>query len=188
MVLSEQRSKHRKTKTMNYQEYLDGLTKEELLVVINGLLTDPFTHIMNASAANTFHKNIPAGKMLLMIDMCNVHGMNHKYTMDGTNERWINIFSDNRLEDVLIKWGGDEFVVILDIESVAGYIERLQQKMIANDVYAIVGIVTTSNNLKESVCRADNIVTAAKYSQEINGMKPGRDEVYCMGDSHFIYE
>lgn len=154
---------------------------------IQSLQIDHMTGIMNASGAYTFHSTIPANKALLMIDMCNVHAMNHKYTMDGTNERWVNIFSDNRLEDVLIKYGGDEFVVILDQKDVVGYIERLEQKMIANDVYAIVGIIITSNDLKESINRADEIVTAAKYSQEINGMKPSRDEIYSMGESHFIY-
>lgn len=168
--------------------FLNSLTKAQLISMVNSLCTDPFTHIMNASAAYTFHSAIPANKALLMIDFCSIHSMNHKYTMNGTNERWINIFKNNRLEDILIKYGGDEFVVIIDQDSVAGYIEKLSAKMIENDSYAIVAIVTTSNSLKESVNRADAIVTAAKYSQEINGMKPDRDAEYCMGDSHFIYE
>lgn len=182
--------------------HLSNLTQDQLIGLIayqneiiksaakniQSLQIDPMTGIMNASGAFTFHSTIPADKALLMIDMCNVHAMNHKYTMDGTNERWINIFSDNRLEDTLIKYGGDEFVVILDSNDVAGYIERLENKMIANDVYAIVSVVNTSNSLKESIDRADEIVTAAKYTQEINGMKPSRDTEYCIGDTHIIYE
>lgn len=176
---------------MNYS----NLTQSELIAIIETqkaqielLQIDPFTGILNASGAFTFHSSIPANKALLMIDMCNVHAMNHKYTMNGTNERWIRIFDDNRLEDILIKYGGDEFVVIIDINDLNGYIDRLLTKLSDNDCYAIVAVVSTSNSLKESVDRADLIVSAAKYTQEINGMKPGRDEEYSMGDSHIIYE
>lgn len=173
---------------MNIHDELQKLTKAELIALLTQTVNDPFTGIMNAAGAKAFHSRIPSDKALLFIDMCNVHGMNHKYTMDGTNKAWMNIFADNRLEDILIKWGGDEFIVILDMNTLDGYLTRLQEKMIDNDVYAIVAVVSTSNDLEESVNRADCIVSAAKYTQELNGMKPGRDEAYSMGDTHIIYE
>ena len=175
-------------RTMNIHDALKIMTRDELIALLTETTNDPFTGIMNAAGAKAFHSRIPENKALLFIDMCNVHAMNHKYTMNGTNKAWMNIFADNRLEDVLIKWGGDEFVVIIDRDTLEGYLTRLQEKMIANDVYAIVAIVTTSNSLQESVNRADDIVSSAKYMQELNGMKPGRDEAYSMGDTHIIYE
>lgn len=169
---------------MNFQE----LSKEELIAVIEKLSSDAFTGHMNAAFAKMTHSRIPANKYLIMVDLCNVHAMNHKYTMNGTNARWIKIFADMRLEDIVIKWGGDEFVLIIDTDDINGFIARLDEKMHANNCYAVYGVVKTSNDLEESVNRADTIVNLVKYNLEINGLKPGRDEEYKVLESHVIFE
>lgn len=162
----------------------------ELESQVKTLSNDPFTGILNAAGALLTHPTIPANKTLIFIDMCNLHAMNHLYSMNGTNQRWIEslAFMKMRLNDVLIKWGGDEFVIIIDSESTEGFIERLDASFHANDCYAVYGVVTTSNSLQESVNRADSLVMKKKLELENAGLKPHRDAPYICLDSHVVYE
>lgn len=152
------------------------------------LKLDPFTGIMNAAGALSLHANIPAGKKLIFIDMCNIHAMNHKYLMAGVNERWVNVFNHMRLTDILIKWGGDEFVIILNDGDVEQFLDRLDDTFHKFDCYAVYSVVTTSNSLNESVARADAIAMKKKLELEQTGQKPGRDEPYRVLPSHIVYE
>jgi hypothetical protein len=156
---------------------LESMNKDELIAMLNTVMYDQHTGYMLGSAAAKLYSEIEAGKTLVYVDMCNVHACNHKYSTAGTNERWMASFG--RKADKIFKWGGDEFVILLDNEDLNGFIDRLIFDMQLNDVYAVVAIVPTSTSITETVDRADRIVMATKLMLEETGQKPHRDAPYC---------
>jgi len=167
----------------------ENLTREELIAYCYGTMNDAFTGYMKKETALFLHKNIPSGKALLFVDMCRVHKLNHTLgSMDATNERWIKSFSQMRYSDMIIKYGGDEFVILIEQKDVIGYIDRLTTAMLENEVYSIISVVTTSNDLAESIKRGDAIVNQYNgFLEELN-MKPDRDAPYVCLPSTVIYE
>lgn len=171
---------------MDIQATLQTMNKDELIAFLSNVMYDQHTGYLLGSAAVKIHATIESGKSLVYVDMCNVHACNHTYTTTGTNDRWIKSFG--RRNDNIIKWGGDEFVILLDNEDAQGFVDRLVTTMRDNDVYAVIGTVTTSNSLIETVQRADAIVMQTKLMLEAIGKKPHRDAPYVCLDSVIVTE
>lgn len=144
--------------------------------------------LINRDFAKMFHSHIESDKTLLFIDLANMHGLNHKYSMSLADQFINNVLNTFRHNDTWIRWGSDEIVVILDSGNVCELINRLHVEMTANNLYAVYGIVTTSTDLQESIDRADAIVMSAKSQLEKYGLKAGRDEVYSVKASVVVSE
>lgn len=169
---------------MNY----DNMTREELIALIEKLSIDSAFQVMNRNAAELRYSTIKSGKSLIMVDIANMHAANHKYTMHGVDTMIQNVIDSFRHSDIVIRWGGDELVIILNSGCPLEYITRFDQVMRNNNLYGVYGVVTTSDNLRESVKRADALVMQVKLCLELNNMKPSRDQEYMVLDSHVVNE
>lgn len=167
---------------------INTLSRTELEQLTHSLMWDQHTGYMLGSAAAVLLRRITPGRRLVFVDFCNVHACNHFYGgLAPTNERWVASFQ-SRDDDTIIKWGGDEIAILLPDVDVDGYITRLTGAMRTNNVYAVIGIVTTSDDLMETIVRADSIVTKKKVELEESGQKPHRDEPYVCLDSFVVRE
>jgi GGDEF domain-containing protein len=169
---------------MNY----DDMTREELIAMVEKLTIDSAFGIINRNAAELSYSTIESGKQLIMFDIANMHGANHKYTMAGVDTMIRTLINEFRHSDILIRWGGDEIVILLNSGCALEYIDRFDTVARANNLYGVYGIVTTSNSLVESVARADALVMQVKLCLELNGMKTSRDQEYSLLDSHVVNE
>lgn len=169
---------------MNY----DAMSRDELIAAIEILTIDAAFGIMNRNAAMLKHSTIESGKSLIMFDIANMHGANHKYTMCGVDNMIRTLINTFRQSDILIRYGGDEIVILLNSGNALEYIDRFDAVARANNLYGVYGIVTTSTSLEESVNRADALVMAVKTSLELNGLKASRDQEYSLLDSHVVTE
>jgi hypothetical protein len=166
---------------------LEKMSKNELIELLNGGMWDQHTGFLLGNFASVVWGELPAGKAAVFIDFCNAHAGNHKFTMAGQSARWTNSISlCVRPGDKITKWGGDEFVVILDSSDAAGFVARCAAECLRNEVHAVFAVVTTSNDLRETVNRADTIAMAEKRRIEAAGEKQGRDEAYKCGRNYFV--
>ena len=167
---------------------LHHLSNAELIDLLLLSRYDPHTGYLTSHAALLFHNDIAAGETCIFVDMCRVHMLNHILGgEEPTNERWVNAFQA-RCSDEIIKWGGDEFVIILPNADVEGYLARITTSMRANDVYGVFAVVHTSDKLRETVARAYRIAMHHKQEMEATGQTPHRDAPYICLDSVIIYE
>ncbi len=169
---------------MNY----DNMTRDQLIALIEQLTIDSAFGIINRNGAMMRYNDIEDGRTLILLDLCNLHALNHKYTNAGVDQLIRNVVNQFRHDDSVIRYGGDELVIILNSGNGQEYVKRFDSVMHANDMYAVYAIVTTSNGLENSVAKADELLTAVKVSIELNGMKPDRNQPYELLDSHVISE
>jgi hypothetical protein len=165
-----------------------AMSHADLVQLLQQVIWDSHTGFLAGNAAVVLGASIEPGDIALFIDFCNVHACNHFYGgMTGTNERWKASFA-TRGDDTIVKWGGDEVIVLLRDYDVEGYLARLIHAMRENNVYAVIAVVRTSDNLVETAHRADALCTSVKNHLEETGQKPHRDAPYVCLDSHIIYE
>lgn len=162
---------------------LDHMSRTELEELLLKTMYDAFTGYLLPAAAVALLGDLRPDQALVYVDFCNVHACNHKYSIPGTNARWVATFETVRKEDTIIKFGGDEFVVILKASDADGYVHRLVSAMRDNGVYAVVAVLRTSGKLLDVAGEADRIVSARKLWLEETGRKPGRDDPYICLDS-----
>lgn len=176
---------------MNIQD----MTREQLIALVQQQQSriaylecdQAFGGIQNRNAVAS--KPICAGRKLVQIDICNMHAANHMYTMDGVDKLICAFVDQFRHTDTIIRWGGDEIVIIpSDDSNMDAFCTRLDVVLHDNNLYGVIAVVTTSTDITETVKRADMLVSAVKLSLELNHMKPGRDELYRVLDSHIVYE
>ncbi len=158
---------------------LDTLSREQMI----SCMFDVHTGWLLGSAAQYIVKP-QEGQSLIYVDMCNVHACNHKYTMSGTNARWIASF---RSTDNLVKIGGDEIGIYVNDEDVGGFLRRVTEAMVHNGVYAVFVVLGTSGSFTEDINRADAMCSAIKLDLEQTGRKPNRDMPYVCLDSIVEY-
>lgn len=176
---------------INIRNTLESMSKDDLinLVMENGI--DRAFGIMTRNMAELFHSTIESDKYLVFVDLANIHAANHSEEMGymaGVDEK-IRVVTDNiRHSDLVIRWGGDEIVIVLNRGDINTYLDRLESLMLENNLYCVYGIVKTSDSLTETVKRADRIVNAVKDDLERSGKKPGRNEPYKRLDSVTVYE
>lgn len=172
---------------MDIRSTLETMSKDQLIDMMMSMGVDRAFGIMSRNMAETFYGSIEAGKTLIMVDIANMHAMNHLYSMDGVDQRIKAVTDVIRHSDLVIRWGGDELVIVLNSGNVEDYIARLDTLMHQNDLYAVIGSVITSESLAESVKRADAIVMQTKLMLEETGQKPNRDEAYRVLPSVIVY-
>lgn len=172
----------------NIAAALNQMSKEELTQLILDLGMDRAFGIISRNMAETFYTTIEADKTLIMVDIANMHALNHAFTMAGADERIKNVTDVIRHSDLVVRWGGDEIVIVLNSGNVAEYIIRLNELMAANDLYAVICAVNTSNSLVETVNRADEKISATKLMLEVTGQKPDRNAPYVCLNSVIIGE
>jgi GGDEF domain-containing protein len=176
---------------MNNQDVratLESMSKADLVELALNLGIDGTFKLINRNFALLFYTEIESGKTMLMIDLANMHGINHKYSMSTVDQFINNVLDQFRSSDFWIRWGSDEIIVILNSGDAVDFISRLDAVMAENELYAVYGIVTTSNNLVESINRADSIVMAEKCRLERCGLKPDRNQEYCRLASSIVCE
>lgn len=167
---------------------LNTYTKDQLVEMIMTLGVDSTFKLITRDMAKLFHSTIKAGQQMIFIDLANIHGLNHAYSMSLADQFINNVLNVFRHNDTWIRWGSDEIVVIMESGEVCDLIDRLHIEMLKNNLYAVYGIITTSNNLEESVNRADAIVMNAKLQLEKFGLKADRNELYSVKTSVVVSE
>jgi len=169
------------------QTYNELKAENELLrSLIAKLQMDCTFGILNKNGAMMLYGNVEDGKNLIFIDLCNVHAANHKHTMAGYDAMINKMLDSFRHSDTIIKYGGDELVIILNSGNPEEYMKRMDYVMQQNNIYAVMVSVKTQGGLQKSIDKADAIVSEVKMSLELNGMKPDRNEEYTCLDSHII--
>lgn len=166
--------------TMNLQD----CSKAELLAIIETLSTDLSFGIMKKERGILEYGNIADNTPVIFIDLANVHAANHLYTMDGYDSFVRNVTSAIKHEDVVIKFGGDEVVILPRTGThIAEYIARLTTLLHTNNIYAVIASAPSINGLVETVKYLDAIVSDVKLELELTGKKPSRDEAYHVMES-----
>lgn len=174
---------------MNY----NNLSHEQLIAIIEAqnaqiefLSKDISFNILKKESGVLHHNNIANGTEIIFIDLCNVHAANHLYTMDGYDQFVRNV--TNRIDDIAIKFGGDEIVIILPENSNAwAYMHRIAEIMQNNNIYAVMCATKSHGTLLETVKTLDAVVSAEKLALEQNGEKPNRDAEYTCLESIILY-
>lgn len=172
----------------NIRATLETMDKNELIDMLMNMGMDRAFGVISRNMAETFYTTIEAGKTLIMVDIANMHALNHAFTMAGADERIKNVTDTIRHSDLVVRWGGDEIVIVLNSGNVSEYIIRLNELMAANDLYAVICAVTTSESLVETVNRADEKISATKLMLEVTGQKPDRNAPYVCLNSIVISE
>ena len=158
---------------------LQDYTREQLIDLVCTLGIDSTFKLLNRDAALLFQSTIEEGKTLLFIDLANMHGLNHKYSMSLADQFINNVLDCFRHSDTWIRWGSDEIVCIMESGDIVEFIGRLDVAMKENDLYAVYAYVTTS---------ADCICMAAKRQLERFGLKASRDQEYVRMCSTVVTE
>lgn len=159
---------------------INTLSRSAAIELLSQVMYDQHTgYLLGSAAIHTVSVN--PGDTMLYIDFCAVHSCNHAYTMEGTNAKWINSF---RGTDNVIKWGGDELIVMLPYADTEGAINRLVSNMQYNDVYAVIVVLTCDDSLVSTAIRADRILTDVKKGLD----KVSRNAEYMCGDCTVVYE
>jgi GGDEF domain-containing protein len=169
-------------------DQLNEMTKEQLINLVCQLGIDGTFKLMTRDMATIFHSHIESGKILLFIDIANMHAMNHLYGMSTVDQFINNVIDNFRSSDTWIRWGSDEMVCIMNSGDLVEFIDRLDSDMRDNNLSAVYAHVTTSNSLLESISRADAICMNAKLQLERFGLKASRDEVYTRLTSVVVTE
>lgn len=170
---------------MNY----DNMTREDLIAMIESLSYDKSFGVMKKERGILDYGNIADGTDVIFIDLANVHAANHLYTMDGYDQFVRNVLDNIKHEDTVIKFGGDEIVIIpRNGTHLEEYINRLMALMYSNNIYAVIATMKSMNGLCATVKELDVIVSGEKLRLEESGLKPCRDEKYRVLESVVIYE
>ena len=157
---------------------LNDMNRDQLLEYCTQLRYCPDTGLRNQTAARLENKLIPQDYALLLIDIGNIHALNHSRGWSETNSRLHMSVLTLRHYDLAFRWGGDEFVAIVPWNDAEGLIRRLMRNLCKQDMYAVIVKVRTSTSLKESFERADESLRMRKQWLETTGRKPGRNEDY----------
>lgn len=172
---------------MDIRSTLESYTKDQLIEMLLNSGVDRAFGVMTRNMAETFHGTIDADKDLIFLDIANMHAMNHLYGMDGVDSRIKNVTDAIRHSDLVVRWGGDEIVILVNSGSIAVYVNRLIALMEQNDLYGVMTVVKTSTSLAESVKRASDHTMQVKDMIDQSGRKPSRDAGYIRLDSVVEY-
>ena len=176
-------SKAQKATTMNY----DNMSQAELIAIIEILSMDVSFGIMKKERGILDYGDIADGTDVIFIDLGNVHAANHKYTQDGYDSFVRNVTSKLKNEDTLIKFGGDEIVIIPRAGTrIVQYIARITTLLQDNNIYAVLAATKSLGGLCDTVKYLDAIVSAEKLELELTGAKPHRDQPYQLLESFVI--
>lgn len=175
---------------MNYND----LTHAELISLIKTqqeiiahLQTDHAFGIMNRAAAFNTYAHL-TNKYLIMIDIANMHALNHSYGMHAVDAKIKSVLATLRKTDVY-RHGGDEICLLIDDTiDIDALLTRLDESMQDNDLYAVYGIYHAIDcTLEHATMRVDTCIMFWKRILESSGEKPERNETYVRLQSDFIY-
>jgi diguanylate cyclase (GGDEF) domain len=122
---------------------------------------------------NNFQNN---SSSMLMIDVDNFREINNKYGHQEGDKALIalsTVFQQQvRDDDSVIRWGGDEFIVVLPnttISTAIAIAERIREAVILANIYAVtisIGISDiTKSNFEEAFRHADEALYKAKTAK-----------------------
>lgn len=167
------------------------LSKQELLDILHFARIDRSFGIIKKEFGIIEYGNVADGSIVIYLDLANVHAANHKYSMDGYDKFVQNVMNELRESDILIKFAGDEIVILpKNINNAADlktYIMRLSKLLADNNIYAVIAITTAVNGLENTVLYLDKIVSCKKLELEVCGLKPHRDAEYVCLNSIVMY-
>ncbi len=153
-------------------------TYEELEAMVAKLSYCLDTGLLNQTAARAYHESIEPGKVLVLVDIGSLHNLNHSLGYTEANGRMHKSVLAFRSTDLGIRWGGDEYIAVVDKDHVAGLVRRICRDLVAQGLYAVIVTVEASHSLTESFQRADAILSAKKLWLEQTGRKLSRDATY----------
>lgn len=175
---------------MNY----NTLTRDELIALVTAqqeiiaqLQTDHAFGIMNRATAFSKYAHL-TNKYLIMIDIANMHALNHLYGMHVVDDKIKSVLTTLRKNDVY-RHGGDEICLLVDDTiDIDVLLTRLDESMRDNDLYAVYGIYHAEDcTLEHATMRVDTCIMFWKRMLESSGEKPERNETYVRLQSDFIY-
>jgi diguanylate cyclase (GGDEF) domain len=137
--------------------------------------TDFLTGLKNREEFHGLTKNNFQNNSLsmLMIDVDNFREINNKYGHQEGDKALIalsTVFQQQvREDDTVIRWGGDEFIVVLPNTGTSTAIaiaERIKEAVSLADIHSVtvsIGIADTEkSNFQEAFCHADEALYKAK--------------------------
>lgn len=133
--------------------------------------------------------------VIVMFDIDHFKNVNDTFGHDVGDEvlkEFVNIIkSISRFNDILIRWGGEEFLMILSIkdENILSKLLEKYRETVANNNFKFIGKVTcsigasiydSSEMIKDTIKKADTALYEAKTS--------GRNKVSCFKNVNYLTE
>lgn len=175
--------------TINSAATIETMSHSELIAYAKKLEWDSAFSCLKREAGELRLPIVSAGYTLLFIDIADMHGANHKYTMAMVDGFIQNVINDMRYTDIVYRHGGDEIVCVLKTDNISAVIDRIDSIMSANNLYGVYAAVFCNNNtpIANAVKRGDQAVMAIKSALDSNGKKAGRKDTYVKRDSVRVF-
>lgn len=173
-----------------YTIMFSSYSHAELVTLLTQTMIDPSFNIKSRQYQNLFVQLLPINSVFILIDLANMHGANHAFSMQGVDIRIKNTLDHfNARQGDFIRYGGDEIIAILPPESdFYTFIARFDTELCNNDLYALYTVVIASESFDETFSRADALLSAKKLEIEQLGLKPSRNDAYLCMESILIVE
>jgi diguanylate cyclase (GGDEF)-like protein len=167
---------------------LSTLSYDKLLEYATKVSIDRSFEIMKKEACLFQYENISNGEIVILIDIANMHAMNHFYSMNGVDTRIKNFCAELRSNDIVAKFGGDELVIIVkSTNDIIAYTDRIVEIMRSNDLYGVIAVTFSNNGLNATFNHLDTHLSSMKLALETLGLKADRNAEYACGLSQVIY-
>lgn len=147
---------------------------------------DAAFNCMNRMAAEAKYKALRGFSHVIFIDIANMHGLNHAYSMAEADEFIRNVVAQLRTRDIVVRWGGDELVILSQTNDIESLTNKIGDILHANNLYGVI-VATEADNLAQSVKKCDAECMSIKKHLEETGKKPGRNEAYKVLDNVIAY-
>lgn len=172
----------------NILELINTLSHDELVALTQKLSYDVAFGVKTRAIAEITYKTI-RNKYIVMLDVANMHALNHTYKQMSIVDSMIRGFiTDMRAQDIY-RHGGDELVFILDNrDDIDRFIARMIESLDSHNLYGTIAVYNAiDTTLTESIKRLDTEINTWKEFLEQNGLKANRDEPYTKLESDVLY-
>lgn len=153
--------------------------------VIYRLSLDPVFQCLTKAAGLKRYRTLRGFSHLVYLDIANMHGLNHKYNSTRADGFIKSVIDNVRSRDVVIRWGGDEFVFLVNTTDISTFCNKLGALLHQNNLYAVIthSQVRNGEQLLSIVEQTDDVCMQIKRHLEKTGQKPGRNDDYVMMDN-----
>ena len=107
------------------------------------------------------------GKAVVFCDINGMHAANKQFGYAGVDARIKAAIACRNTDEAAAQWfSGDEFIFIVPADDAEGFVSRIAQGFIDNELSAMFGVAELTQDLEASVVAAAAIVQAQKAARD----------------------